>query len=108
MNKKQPSLGFCLLMDAIGCATFLVPGIGEFADILWAPISAIIFFRTFGGWKGAFGGVFNFVEELLPGLDFIPTFTIAYFWQWYNERSVAGKQPVQTRHSPVKQGWLLR
>jgi hypothetical protein len=81
MNKLQSSLLFCLLMDAIGYATYAVPFLGEFGDIIWAPLSAIIFFKTFGGWKGAFGGVFNFVEELLPWTDFIPSFTIMWAWQ---------------------------
>lgn len=80
-NKLQSSLLFCLLMDAIGYATYAIPFLGEFGDIIWAPVSAFIFFKTFGGWKGAFGGAFNFVEELLPGFDFIPTFTIMWAWQ---------------------------
>jgi len=79
--KKQPSLIFCILMDIIGYATYAIPGLGEFADILWAPISSIIFMRTFGGWKGALGGVGNFIEEILPGMDFIPSFTIMWFIQ---------------------------
>ena len=79
--KKQPSLIFCILMDVAGYATYAIPGLGEFADILWAPISSIIFMRTFGGWKGALGGVGNFVEEILPGMDFIPSFTIMWFIQ---------------------------
>ena len=81
MNKKQPSLIFCILMDVIGYATYVIPFLGEFADILWAPISSMIFMRTFGGWKGALGGVGNFIEELLPGTDFIPSFTIMWFIQ---------------------------
>ena len=80
MNKSNPSLVFCLLMDAIGMATYAIPAFGEFADVIWAPVSAFIFFRTFGGWKGAFGGIFNFIEELMPGMDFIPSFTIMYFF----------------------------
>src|SRR5450432_2839715 len=73
MIKPPPSLLFCILMDAIGCATYVLPGIGEFGDIIWAPISAIIFYKTFGGWKGAFGGVFNFIEEILPApILFLP------------------------------------
>jgi hypothetical protein len=79
--KKQPSLIFCILMDIVGYATYAIPGLGEFADILWAPISSIIFMRTFGGWKGALGGVGNFIEEILPGMDFIPSFTIMWFIQ---------------------------
>jgi hypothetical protein len=82
MNKQQSSFLFCILMDAIGYATYAVPFLGEFGDIIWAPVSAIIFFKTFGGWKGAFGGVFNFVEEILPGMDFIPSFTL--MWAWKN------------------------
>ena len=79
--KKQPSLIFCILMDVAGYATYAIPGLGKFADILWAPISSIIFMRTFGGWKGALGGVGNFIEEILPGMDFIPSFTIMWFIQ---------------------------
>ena len=79
--KKQSSLTFCILMDVVGYATYAIPGLGEFADILWAPISSIIFMRTFGGWKGALGGVGNFIEEILPGMDFIPSFTIMWFIQ---------------------------
>ena len=89
---KQPktvSLFFCLLMDFIGYATYAIPVLGEVGDIIWAPISAIIFFKTFGGWKGAFGGLFNFTEEILPGLDFIPTFTITWLWQYFAKKSDA-------------------
>lgn len=81
MNKLQSSLFFCLLMDAVGYATYAVPFLGEFGDLIWAPVSALIFFKTFGGWKGAFGGVFALVEELLPWTDFIPSFTIMWAWQ---------------------------
>ncbi|MBO9633705.1 MAG: hypothetical protein J7578_11370 [Chitinophagaceae bacterium] len=82
MNRTgQPSLAICLLLDFIGYLSYAIPGLGEFSDIIWAPISGFIFFKLFGGWKGAFGGLFNFIEELLPGLDFIPSFTLMYFWQ---------------------------
>jgi len=79
--KKQPSLVFCIIMDAIGYATYAIPFFGEIGDVIWAPISAIIFYLSFGGTKGAFGAVFNFIEELAPGLDFIPSFTIMWFLQ---------------------------
>jgi hypothetical protein len=76
---KTTTLLFCILMDLVGYATYSIPFLGEFGDLLWAPISALIFYKTFGGWKGAFGGIFNFVEELLPFTDFIPSFTIMWF-----------------------------
>ncbi len=93
MNKQQTSLLFCLVMDAIGYATYALPFLGEFADIIWAPVSAVIFFRTFGGWKGAFGSVFNFAEELLPGFDFIPSFTLMWLWKRF---TVSKKNTVIT------------
>src|SRR3982751_1348594 len=87
--KKQPSLIFCIIMDILGYATYAIPVFGELGDLVWAPISAIIFYRTFGGWRGAFGGIFNFVEEILPGTDFIPTFTITWIWQYFKTKSTA-------------------
>lgn len=82
VQQKTPSLALCLLMDVLGYATYAVPFIGEFFDILWAPISAFIFYKMFGGKKGVLGGLFNFAEEILPGLDFIPTFTIMWVVQY--------------------------
>lgn len=92
-EKPLPSLLACLLMDFLGFATFGIPVLGELLDIVWAPVSALIFFRMFGGSKGFFGGIFNFVEELLPGLDFIPTFTITWFMQYLQRRN----RPVISR-----------
>jgi hypothetical protein len=83
MNKQSPSLVLCIVMDIIGYASFAMPGLGELSDIVFAPISAIIFYKTFGGWKGTFGGIFNFAEEILPFTDFIPTFTIMWVWQYF-------------------------
>ena len=91
MNSGRPSLIFCILMDMIGYASYTMPLIGEITDFIWAPISALIFFFTFGGWKGALGGVGNFIEELLPGADFIPSFTI----MWFAQRS---QRNTNTRH----------
>ena len=77
MERSLPPLYFC--MDLIGCASFVIPGIGEFSDIIWAPVSAYIFYRSFGGRFGVFGAVLNFIEEALPFTDIVPSFTIAYF-----------------------------
>lgn len=79
-------------MDILGYATYAIPFFGEIADIFWAPLSALIFFATFGGWKGALGGVGNFIEELLPGTDFIPTFTIMWFMQYSRQRRDASSR----------------
>ena len=91
MNKPQPSLILCLVMDIIGYASYAIPGLGELSDIVWAPISALIFYKMFGGLKGAFGGIFNFAEEILPFTDFIPSFTIMWVWQYFTKA-----KPVKT------------
>ena len=88
-QKPLPPLSFCLLMDLLGYATFAVPFFGEFFDLIWAPISALIYWRTFGGFKGFFGGGLNFIEELLPGTDIIPTFTLTWFMQYMKRRKTA-------------------
>lgn len=66
-------------MDIIGMATYIFPALGETADVVWAPISAFIFYLMFGGRFGMIGGVLNFLEEIIPFTDIIPTFTIAWF-----------------------------
>lgn len=68
-------------MDFLGYLSFSIPVFGELIDIVWAPFSAIVFYKLFGGKKGAIGAVFNFIEELLPGFDFIPSFSIMYLLQ---------------------------
>jgi len=84
-QQKSTSLVLCIVMDLLGYATYSIPVLGEFADLIWAPISAIVFFMMFGGWKGAFGSIFNFIEEILPGTDFIPSFTLMWLWQNFSK-----------------------
>lgn len=96
MNNNQkplPNLVLCLLLDLVGYASFGLPILGEFADIVWAPVSGFLFFKLFGGKMGIFGGGFAFLEELLPFTDFIPTFTIAWVMRYFatgnNDKRVA-------------------
>ena len=79
MKKQLPDLSICIIMDLIGCMSYVVPFFGEFIDIVWAPLSGLVFYALFGRRFGLLGGTFSFIEELLPGMDFIPTFTIAWF-----------------------------
>ena len=67
------------MLDIIGCTSYMLPFFGEAEDVLWAPLSGVIFYCMFGKRFGAAGGIFSFLEEISPGLDFIPTFTIAWF-----------------------------
>lgn len=97
MKKNQPSLVFCILMDLVGYITYSVPILGELGDLLWAPVSALVFFSTFGSWKGVLGGMFNFLEELLPGTDFIPSFTLMWFMQRLGTKKPARSMEISSR-----------
>ena len=83
--RPKPSLILCIFMDMIGYLTYLLPVIGEWGDIIWAPISAFIFYKIFGGKTGKVGAFISFAEELLPFVDFIPTFTIGYIYNLFKK-----------------------
>ena len=82
-----PNLAICIIMDLIGMASYVLPVLGEFSDIVWAPISGYIFYTLFGGRFGLIGGVLDFLEEILPFTDIIPSFTIG----WYIRKKQAEK-----------------
>ena len=74
-----PNIGICILMDLVGMLSYALPAIGETFDLVWAPISGLVFYKLFGGRLGMIGGVLDFLEEILPFTDVIPSFTIAWF-----------------------------
>ena len=94
-HKPMPSLSMCLLMDLLGFAFLSIPFLGPFVEMLFAPISAIVYWRMFGFRKGFFGGIFNFVEELIPGVDLIPTFTITWVMQYMKRKQTVTYYPVK-------------
>lgn len=83
-----PSLPFCIMMDAIGMASYIFPGVGESFDLVWAPISGFIFMKSFGGMTGKIGGLISMVEEAVPFIDIIPTFTIGHFYAKHQLRKL--------------------
>ena len=81
MNKYK-KLALSILFDAMGYVSFLIPGIGEFTDIVWAPVSAWLMTKLYKGKPGKIAGVVTFVEEALPGFDVIPTFTLMWIYNY--------------------------
>jgi hypothetical protein len=86
-DNKFRKLFLGLLFDAMGLVSYVIPGIGEFSDIIWAPISGWLMTRLYKGKIGQVAGMINFVEELIPGLDIIPTFTIMWFYTYVFKKS---------------------
>lgn len=81
MNKyKKLALG--IVLDALGYISYFFPGLGEFTDIIWAPLSAWIMTKLYKGKPGKVAAVVNFVEEALPGFDVIPTFTLMWLYTY--------------------------
>ena len=81
-NNKGTMLVLSLLFDFIGMVSYFVPVFAEVTDLFWAPISGILLVVMFKGTAGKLAGVFGFIEELLPFVDVIPTFTITWFYTY--------------------------
>ena len=65
-NNKTRDLFLGILFDVIGMLTYAVPFFGEFADVIWAPVSGILMMWLYKGNVGKIGGIFSVIEELLP------------------------------------------
>ncbi|WP_339334576.1 MULTISPECIES: hypothetical protein [unclassified Croceitalea] len=81
-DKKIRNLFLGLLFDALGMVSFILPGIGEFSDVIWAPLAGWLMTRMYKGKIGQAAGLVTFVEELIPGLDVVPTFTIMWVYTY--------------------------
>lgn len=71
-----------LVIDGIGVLTssWILPIVGDFADIVWAPLSAWLMMKMYKGNAGKIAGAATFIEELLPGIDIIPSFTLMWLY----------------------------
>ncbi|CAM4071027.1 hypothetical protein FLAN108750_08820 [Flavobacterium antarcticum] len=86
-RNQTRDLVLSLLFDAIGMMSFSIPLIGEFADVVWAPLSGLIMVWMYKGTMGKVAGVVSFVEELLPATDIIPSFTLMWFYSYFIKKS---------------------
>lgn len=82
ISNKQRNLFLGIVFDLIGMLTYLVPFFGEFADSIWAPLAAFMLSYMYKGTIGKVGGIIEFVEEILPFSDFIPTFTLTWIYTY--------------------------
>ncbi len=79
---KVRNLILGLLFDLIGMLSFSIPFLGEFSDVIWAPISGLLMAWMYKGTRGKVGGVFSFLEEIFPFTDVIPSFTLMWFYNY--------------------------
>jgi len=71
---KYKKLVLSLIFDAIGMIPFI--------DLVWAPLSGYLMTKLYKGNTGKLAGIFTFIEEIIPGTDFIPSFTIMWFYTY--------------------------
>jgi hypothetical protein len=73
-----------LAIDFLGNATFVVPGLGELADVFWAPVSMKLVDMLYSE-SSPHAKYVAFLEEVLPFTDIIPTATLSWYvpcWCW--------------------------
>lgn len=71
LSKKQ-LLIYSLMFDAVGMIPVL--------NFIWAPLSAFLMIKLYKGNIGKIGGVVSFIEEVVPGLNFVPSFTLTWLY----------------------------
>ena len=89
IDNKNRNLVLGLLFDAIGMLSFTIPFLGEFSDVVWAPIAGFLMTWMYKGTVGKVGGTIAFLEEIFPFSDFIPTFTLTWIYNyWIKNKNV--------------------
>jgi len=86
ISNKNRNLILGILFDSIGMLSFVIPGIGEFSDVVWAPIAGFLMTQMYKGTVGKVGGIFAFIEEIIPFTDVIPSFTLTWIYKYWIKR----------------------
>lgn len=86
MKNKYIKLIAGIVFDILGILPLFIPALGEIVDIIWAPVSSMVLLKMYGTRKGKYGAILNFLEELLPVTDFIPSFTITWCYFYFFEK----------------------
>jgi len=85
-DDRMSKLLIGLVLDGIGMISFSIPFLGEFSDVIWAPIAAVIMARMYKGRVGKVAGVLTFLEEIIPFTDVIPSFTLTWIYTYFFQK----------------------
>lgn len=80
MEDRYKKLLLGIVFDGVGMLSFTIPFIGEFSDVVWAPVSGFLMTKMYKGRIGRVGGIISFVEEFFPFTDVVPTFTLTWIY----------------------------
>jgi len=81
-SNKMRNLVLGILFDGIGMLSYIIPGVAESIDIIWAPIAGFLMSWMYKGTVGKVAGVFTFLEEIIPFTDVIPSFTLTWMYTY--------------------------
>ncbi|MDC8003982.1 hypothetical protein POV27_07950 [Aureisphaera galaxeae] len=84
-----------VLYDLVGAATYFIPVVGPFLDIVWAPYAAKKMSEMYEGNTGKIASVIVFLEEILPFTDFIPTFTLMWLYTFVFAKADKAVQTIE-------------
>ena len=85
-NNRSRDLVLSLLFDAVGLLSFSIPLLGEFSDVVWAPLAGFLMTWLYKGRVGKIAGIFTFLEEILPFSDVIPSFTLTWIYTYFVQK----------------------
>lgn len=83
ISNKNRNLILGIVFDAIGMISFTIPYLGEFSDVVWAPMAGFLMTWMYKGNVGKVGGVFTFLEEIIPFTDIVPSFTLVWIYNYW-------------------------
>ena len=82
IGNKNRNLILGIAFDAIGMLSFSIPLVGEFSDVIWAPMAGFLMTWMYKGKVGKIAGIFTFLEEIIPFTDIIPSFTLTWIYTY--------------------------
>ena len=92
---KNKKLLLGLLFDGCGYISYVFPPF----DIVWAPLSAYLMTKLYKGTSGKVAAVISFIEEALPFVDIIPSFTLMWIYTYVlnNEDDKQGNKIIEAK-----------
>ena len=92
MSKTQKLL--CgLLFDGCGYISYaFLP-----FDFIWSLLSSSLMTRLYKGTSGKVAAVISFIEEALPLVDFIPSFTLMWIYTYVFSKNENNKKIIEVK-----------
>jgi hypothetical protein len=79
-------LALSIVLDGLGSASYLLPGLGEGFDLAWAPIQTVLIMALYNHNNAPSAMDYlkyvSMAEELLPFTDILPTATIGWCMEY--------------------------